>query len=259
MPAEIDAVGSMVLYDRRDVVQDHGVLDARGRLLPDVQAQVGASSRPQVVEVVDGGWRCVASGKSTITLVAGDVEKPVEVSCLLVDRVVVTPQAVDVILETEDGVVVESQVEPLSVAVVDPENVPLDVPVRVTSRDDRIVRVGAHDVLELRAFGATVVDVTAGEVVVEVPVRVGVVEREGPLAIPEYGSEEIPLAPGRWRWVVSSQQGVAVHAGDCRDMGFEIDRTCVIDEHTTLSLGAPTPDIKRLALRLERLPELSTP
>ncbi|MCP4810082.1 MAG: hypothetical protein GY913_20265 [Proteobacteria bacterium] len=257
-PAEIDAVDSMVLYDGRDVVLDAGVRDARGRLLPDAVVDVVASSDPSVLELTEGGWRCVRSGPAVVSLGVESVLHDVAVQCLLVDRIVVEPAVIDAVLDTTDGVVEAAELPALSIAVVDSDARPLDVPLRVTSADDRIVRVGPGDVLELRAFGATEVEVVAGDTRVAVPVRVGVVHRRGSLAIGEGDQESVQLPPGRWRWVLTADAPVIATAGACRDVGASIDRTCDLPDGASLLLESRLPGVRRAAILVERLPELSS-
>lgn len=249
----------MVLYDRRDVIQDVGVRDARGRLLPDRSVAVADTSDASVVQVSETGWACVASGDAVVTLQVDEVRHPVQVRCLLVDAIEVSPTRVEAVLPAVDGVAEMVEVPALQVKVLDDAGRPLDVPIRVQSQDDRVVRVGPDDGLELRAFGSTELQVVAGEQQVSVPVLVGQTWRDQSLAVVEGGRESITLPPGAWRWTLSADAPVIAAAGTCRDVGADLERECVLPDGGDLVLSSRVPGIRRVALRIERLPELSTP
>ncbi len=155
------------VYDRQAIRIDARPLDKRGRRVPNLAVQVTGSADAGVVALGEDGLpRCQRSGQTQLELQAGAARGQLLVRCRLVQRIVVQPSEVELLLGSQDEV-------RLSWSVLDEAGSPLvDIPLRLSSDQPHIAGVDAQGLLLPVAVGKTLIRLRAAGVEATVPVGV---------------------------------------------------------------------------------------
>ena len=194
-------------------------LDADGAEL-DLPIVATASSDERILTPgPDDAFTCVDSGIAVLVLAAPGAQAEVQVHCSLVERAVISPAEVDVVLGPDED---ERTLDALSVALLSPDGGEVDtVARRWESTDERVVELDDQNRLRIVGEGSAELVLRAGHVVERVPVNVGRRLHDQVLIVPEADLAAIPLEPARYRASVTSDRPIALkfEGADCASEG----------------------------------------
>jgi hypothetical protein len=199
VPARLDYVEQMSLYDRNLITPSVQVYDADGGRLTGFPVVIAHNSRAGVVQVTGDGFLCLETGESELTLQVGPVEQILLVKCQIVDSLTVEPLTLRVVLERDgEGGWISQGLPPPKVQVLDAAGVSMPELLRApVVSDDKVVQLAPDGSLRMVGLGRSVLSYTAGGKSVELVVEVGrLVDGNIRLKVPPGGRQILPLKPG---------------------------------------------------------------
>ena len=199
VPARLDYVEQMSLYDRNLITPSVQVYDADDERLSGFPLVIARNSRPGVVKVSGESFMCLETGESELTLQVGPVEQILLVKCQIVDSLTVEPSTLRVVLERDGaGGWVSQSLPPPNVQVLDAAGIPIPGLLRApVISDDKVVQLAPDGSLHIRGLGQSVLSYTAGGKSVDLVLEVGrLVDGNIRLKVPPGGRQILPLKPG---------------------------------------------------------------